>query len=189
MINLKKNFEKRLVSIFIYSIALFLICAMILIIMPKNIQYNLHGGEEIKLPDGISYIRSRSSSRISPSVDFKIGNIQYYSICSYLTDDKSQLCHKDYESVEFVGRDVFFLEVEKFSKNGHQYIGGVILKGEFHSKEVDINLNTNIRLVEKSILFRKYFDFFIKFSLFFSLVLIFMILFFWLNKNSKANKV
>ena len=153
--------------------------------MPRNVQY-MDPGKVIELPDGIHFMRSKSSSRISPSVNFKVGNIQYYSVCSYLTDDRTQLCHEDYEGVEFVGKNVFFLELEKFSKKGHQYIGGIILKGEFHYKEIYVNLNTNTRLIQKSILFRKYFNFGIKFSLFISLVLIFMILLFWLNKKYKS---
>lgn len=184
MINLKKNIEKKLISLFVYSITIFLISITIWIAMPGNIQY-IDTGKVIKLPDGIHFMRSKSSSRISPSIDFKVGNIQYYSVCSYLTDDRAQLCHKDYEEVEFLGRNVFFLEIEKFSKKEHQNIGGIILKGEFHSKETYINLNTNTRLVKKSILFRKYFDFIVKFSLFISLLLIFIISFFWFNRKYK----
>ncbi|MBF0804234.1 MULTISPECIES: hypothetical protein [unclassified Neisseria] len=185
MINLKTNIEKRLISLFIYAVTVFLISIIILMVMPKNIQY-IDDGRKIKLPEGIHFVRSKSSSRISPSVDFKIGDIQYYSICSYLTDDKAQLCYEDYEGINFVGSNVFFLEIEKFSKKEHQYIGGIILQGKFYSEKMYIGLNTNTQLIEKIILFRKYFDFSVRFALFLSLMLIFITLIFWVNKKYKS---
>lgn len=171
---MKKFIEKRLISILVYAIGAFLFSAMIMVFVPKNIQF-MDKENEINLPDGIHFSRSKSSSRISPTIDFEIENTKYYSFCPYLTtEDKEQLCHKDYEGILFTGSNVTFLEIEKYSKNGKQYIGGLILKGEFRYKDKYIDLKTDNKTIKKGISFVRYFDLIIKFILFFSLILIFI---------------
>lgn len=143
--------------------------------MPSNIQFT-DNGKEINLPDGINFIRSKSSSRVSPTIGFEIGDVKYYSFCPNLTtENKEQLCHKDYEGMLFIGSNVTFLEIEKYLKNGKQHIGGLILKGEFHYKDKYIDLKTDNKTIEKSISFGRHFDFIIKVIMFFSLILIFIV--------------
>ncbi|RPD87428.1 hypothetical protein EGK75_05590 [Neisseria weixii] len=159
---------------------------MFIMFMPSNIQFT-DNGKEINLPDGINFIRSKSSSRVSPTIGFEIGDVKYYSFCPDLTtENKEQLCHKDYEGISFTGENVTFLEIEKYLKNEKQYIGGIILKGGFRSKEKYINLKTDKKTVKKSVSFGRYFDFSVKFVLFFSLILIFIISIYLINKKRNA---
>ena len=75
----------------------------------------------------------------------------------------------------FTGRNVTFLEIEKYTRNGKRHISGIILKGEFFSKDKYIRLITDNKAVQKNISFNKYFYVGIQFFLFFSFLLILVI--------------
>lgn len=165
---MKKFIEKYSVSILTYAICIFLGCLVGILVMPRDWHFTEYG-DEISLPDGMTFVRNKSTSRSTPSVNFTDGKVLYHSFCAHLMDDKNQLCHDDYAEISFTGRYVTFLEIEKYTRNGKQHIGGIILNGEFFSKDKYIRLITADKAVQTNILFIKYFDLVSRFLLFLSL--------------------
>lgn len=134
-------FIRKIISI-LYNIRIIgivgIIITSIVLLFSGNV-YFYPPNSVMTIPDGTSFHQLRVYGRISHTdVYFELDSKNFTASC-YSTTDPEQFCYlhnKDItEKTEFIGKNVSFRPVYESKINGKMCISGLILNGDFISKD------------------------------------------------------